>query len=74
MLFYPWRKVMKNENAYTLVASDGQRQDDISALRDAFSLQAFRYIDIAREERLANIVARWPLLAETSAAQPGRSR
>ena len=65
---------MKNETAYTLVASDGQRQDDISALRDAFSLQAFHYIDIAREERLANIVTRWPLLAETSAKQPGRSR
>ena len=65
---------MKNENAYTLVASDDQRQDDISALRDAFSLQAFRYIDIAREERLANIVARWPLLVETSTEQPGRSR
>jgi len=65
---------MKNENAYTLVASDGQRQDDISALRDAFSLHAFRYIDIAREERLANIVTRWPLLAETSAEQPGRPR
>ncbi|MBZ6387291.1 MULTISPECIES: cellulose biosynthesis protein BcsR [Pantoea] len=65
---------MKNENAYTLVASDGQRQDDISALRDAFSLQAFRYIDIAREERLTNIVARWPLLAETAGDRPGRTR
>lgn len=65
---------MKKENAYTLVASDGEPQDDISALRDAFSLQAFRYIDIAREERLANIVARWPLLAETAAKQPGRLR
>jgi len=73
-MFYPWRKVMKKENAYTLVASDGERQDDISALRDAFSLQAFHYIDIAREERLATIVARWPLLAETAAEQPGRSR
>jgi len=69
-MFYPWRKVMKKENGYTLVASDGEPQDDISALRDAFFLQAFRYIDIAREERLANIVARWPLLAETAASQP----
>lgn len=64
---------MKNENDYTPVASDGERQDDISALRDAFSLRAFHYIDIAREERLANIVARWPLLAET-VDQSGRVR
>ncbi|MEZ3501110.1 cellulose biosynthesis protein BcsR [Pantoea sp. KPR_PJ] len=65
---------MKKENAYTLVASDGERQDDISALRDAFSLRAFRYTDIAREERLAAIIARWPLLVETATEQPGRTR
>lgn len=60
---------MKIENAYTLVTSDGEQQDDISALRDAFSLRAYRYIDIAREERLEKIVSHWPLLAETLAGQ-----
>lgn len=61
---------MTNPNVYTPVAVEGGPQDDISALRDAFSLHAFRYIDIAREERLAEIVSRWPLLTETIAAQP----
>jgi len=64
-LFYFWRTVMKNHNLYTPVAADGDRQDDISALRDAFSLHSFHYVDIAREERLKAIVSRWPLLAET---------
>lgn len=69
-LFYFWRNVMKNQNLYTPVATAGDRQDDISALRDAFSLHAFRYVDIAREERLKEIVSRWPLLAETLPSQP----
>ncbi len=72
-LFYFWRKVMKNQNLYTPVATAGYRQDDISALRDAFSLHSFRYVDIAREERLKEIVSRWPLLAETLPSQPEQS-
>ncbi|URQ62664.1 cellulose biosynthesis protein BcsR [Pantoea alhagi] len=43
--------------------------DDISKLAEAFSFSAFRYVDIAREERLASILARWPLLNELSAQQ-----
>ncbi len=69
-LFYFWRTVMKNQNFYTSEAAEGDRQDDISALRDAFSLLSFRYVDIAREERLKEIVSRWPLLAETVPSQP----
>ncbi|WP_312242364.1 cellulose biosynthesis protein BcsR [Pantoea sp.] len=55
---------MKTENVFSPLASAGEQQDDISALGEAFSLTAFRYIDIAREERLAAIIARWPLLQE----------
>lgn len=60
---------MKNENHFSPVVSAGEQQDDISALGEAFSLTAFRYIDIAREERLAGIIARWPLLQEISLRQ-----
>lgn len=69
-VFYLWRTVMKNPNLHTSEAADGDRQDDISALRDAFSLHAFRYVDIAREERLKEILSRWTLLAETVPSQP----
>lgn len=63
---------MKKQYVYTPVIAHGEPQDDISALRDAFSLHAFSYVDIAREERLKEVVARWPLLAETVASLPGR--
>lgn len=63
---------MKNQDVYTVVSAQREPQDDISALRDAFSLHAFRYVDIAREERLKEIVARWPLLSETLSALPGQ--
>ncbi|MBK0092493.1 MULTISPECIES: cellulose biosynthesis protein BcsR [Erwiniaceae] len=60
---------MKTENAFSLVASTTEDQDDINTLSEAFSLKAFRYIDIAREERLNSLLTRWPLLRELSAAQ-----
>jgi hypothetical protein len=60
---------MKNENAFSLIASSHEDHDDINALSHAFSLKAFRYIDIAREARLNTIMARWPLLRELTAAQ-----
>ncbi len=60
---------MKTENAFSLMASTSEDQDDINALSAAFSLNAFHYIDIAREARLNNIMARWPLLRELTAAQ-----
>lgn len=41
-----------------------ESQDDIAQLERAFSLQNWRYIDIERQERLAGILSRWPLLAE----------
>lgn len=60
---------MKHENAFSPIAIKAEEHDDINALSDAFSLNAFRYIDIAREARLNTIMARWPLLREISAAQ-----
>lgn len=65
---------MKNHDVYTPVSAQREPQDDISALRDAFSLHAFRYVDIAREERLKEIVTCWPLLSETLSALPESSR
>ncbi|WP_380182382.1 cellulose biosynthesis protein BcsR [Kalamiella sp. sgz302252] len=48
-----------------------ESQDDIAQLERAFSLQNWRYVDIDRQERLAGILNRWPLLAEWAAeSQP----
>lgn len=55
---------MKTENAFSLIASASEDQDDINALSAAFGLKAFRYIDIAREARVNTLLARWPLLRE----------
>ncbi|ORM72225.1 hypothetical protein HA48_15335 [Pantoea wallisii] len=60
---------MKTENAFSLIASASEDQDDITALSEAFDLKAFRYIDIAREERMKAILSRWPLLHEMAAVR-----
>jgi hypothetical protein len=39
-------------------------QDDLLALSLAFSLPELNYVDILRQERLAKMMDRWPLLAE----------
>ncbi|KFK93685.1 MULTISPECIES: cellulose biosynthesis protein BcsR [unclassified Serratia (in: enterobacteria)] len=41
-----------------------QMQDDLVTLTLAFSLPELNYIDILRQERLAKMMDRWPLLAE----------
>ncbi|AJJ62918.1 cellulose biosynthesis protein BcsR [Yersinia aldovae] len=41
-----------------------EAQDDLLALSRAFSLPKLSYIDIVRQERLTQMMARWPLLAE----------
>ena len=65
---------MKTSNAFSMIASTSEDQDDINALSAAFSLHAFHYRDIAREARLNNIMARWPLLRElTDAQEPDRT-
>ncbi|HDL8322939.1 TPA: hypothetical protein PXQ90_002739 [Yersinia enterocolitica] len=41
-----------------------EAQDDLLALSQAFSLPTLCYVDIVRQERLTQMMARWPLLAE----------
>lgn len=55
---------MTSEKRLPMITAIGSAQDDIRALAEAFSLQGWHYVDIARQERLDAIVARWPLLAE----------
>lgn len=51
-----------------------EASDDIRAIKRAFSLQNWHYIDIARQERLAGILTRWPLLAELATAVQTKSQ
>jgi hypothetical protein len=60
---------MKQPQEISAMPDNDGLYDDISKLAEAFSFSAFRYVDIAREERLAAILARWPLLNELSAEQ-----
>ncbi|CAH0243178.1 hypothetical protein WB66_20250 [bacteria symbiont BFo1 of Frankliniella occidentalis] len=60
---------MPNKNQQSGKTPGHETPDDISALGEAFALTAFRYIDIARQERLAAIYQRWPLLTELGALQ-----
>lgn len=53
-----------SETRQPVLSVTSESPDDIRALADAFSLQNWRYVDIAHQERLTAIVARWPLLAE----------
>lgn len=55
---------MIGEHPTPAFLSDRESQDDIRALSNAFSLQNWHYVDIVAQERLAEIVTRWPLLAE----------
>ncbi|VEA61249.1 Protein of uncharacterised function (DUF2629) [Serratia plymuthica] len=41
-----------------------ETQDDLLALSQAFSLPTLSYVDISRQERLTQMMTRWPLLAE----------
>lgn len=54
------------------VHSSPEVQDDLLALSRAFALPKLSYIDIVRQERMAQMMARWPLLAEL--AQTSRSK
>ncbi|MCU5773832.1 cellulose biosynthesis protein BcsR [Erwiniaceae bacterium BAC15a-03b] len=53
----------KNKNIPTVV-NVTRHADDILALSEAFNFSARDYVDIARDERLENILIRWPLLHE----------
>ena len=39
-------------------------QNDIAALRKAFSIPKIDYVDISRQEHMNEVIRRWPLLAE----------
>lgn len=41
-----------------------EKPDDLAALSQTFSLPDLHYVDISRQERLVQMFARWPLLAE----------
>lgn len=60
---------MKQPQEISAMPDNNGLHDDISKLAEAFSFSAFRYVDIAREERLAAILARWALLNELSVEQ-----
>lgn|GEM_PF-1304489 len=64
----PLGAITMSQLSDTALPSARESQDDILALERAFSLQNWRYIDIDRQERLAGIMNRWPLLAELSGA------
>ncbi|XYQ55005.1 cellulose biosynthesis protein BcsR [Pectobacterium carotovorum] len=43
---------------------DARTDDDLRVLSQAFSLPEINYVDIARQSRLRQMMARWPLLDE----------
>lgn len=49
---------------FRTAVEQSQMQDDLVTLTLAFSLPELNYIDILRQERLAKMMDRWPLLAE----------
>lgn len=49
-----------------------ERHDDLHVLRQTFSLPKINYIDISLQNRLTQMMARWPLLAEQNEATRGR--
>ncbi|MFP1722642.1 cellulose biosynthesis protein BcsR [Lonsdalea quercina] len=60
---------MKRENAVYKNSGCLHPQNDIAILNKVFSLAPIRYVDIARENRLARIIARWSLLHEFNSRQ-----
>jgi len=44
--------------------SEPKKDDDFFALSRLFSLSELNYVDIARKEKIPQLMSRWPLLAE----------
>lgn len=44
--------------------SEPSKDDDFFALSHLFSLSELHYVDIARKEKIPQLMSRWPLLAE----------
>ncbi|AEF43270.1 hypothetical protein SerAS12_0108 [Serratia sp. AS12] len=55
---------MNNQLTRFHAVASPETQDDLLALSEAFSLPTLSYVDIARQERLTQMMTRWPLLAE----------
>ncbi|WP_148875566.1 cellulose biosynthesis protein BcsR [Serratia marcescens] len=55
---------MNNAPTHFRAAAPEESRDDLQALSQAFSLPTLSYVDISRQERLTQMMARWPLLAE----------
>ncbi|MBQ4768615.1 hypothetical protein F9U42_15865 [Pectobacterium versatile] len=51
-------------NARVNLTEDARADDDLRVLSQAFSLPEINYIDITRQARLSQMMARWPLLDE----------
>ncbi|AIA73128.1 conserved hypothetical protein [Pectobacterium atrosepticum SCRI1043] len=51
-------------SARTDLTENARSDDDLRVLSQAFSLPEINYIDIARQTRLSQMMARWPLLDE----------
>jgi len=57
---------MNNQPTRLNAVLASQALDDLETLRHVFALPQLHYIDISRQERLAQMMARWPLLEELS--------
>lgn len=55
---------MNNALSHFRAAAPEESQDDLQVLSQAFSLPKLSYVDISRQERLTQMMTRWPLLAE----------
>ncbi|CAI1904061.1 Protein of uncharacterised function (DUF2629) [Serratia grimesii] len=55
---------MNNVSTHFHAVAPQEIQDDLFALSHAFSLPKLNYVDISRQERLTQMMVRWPLLAE----------
>ncbi|MEI7088387.1 cellulose biosynthesis protein BcsR [Pectobacterium versatile] len=51
-------------NARVNLTEDARADDDLRVLSQAFSLPEINYIDITRQARLSQMMARWSLLDE----------
>ena len=51
-------------NITDLDKSEPVKDDDFFALSHLFSLSELNYVDIARKEKIPQLMSRWPLLAE----------
>lgn len=58
---------MDNSDQQKPISAIPPISDDFLALHRTFGLPVFHYVDIARQARIPELLARWPLLSELSA-------